>query len=107
VICDRHILDVFVDLKCELGKNVGHTSEQVIRRIAPHPKITFVLDAEPEEILLRKETGNLDLVKCKRHNYLISSRLSRRVLIDTGKSFDQNQREILTLFMKAAALEQN
>jgi len=104
VICDRHILDVLVDLRCELHKNVGHITKEIISDLAPKPRIAFVLDTEPKEILRRKEVRNLDLVRCKRHNYLVYCARSKFTLIDTSKEFDQNQKEILSLFMKAGYL---
>ncbi len=106
-ICDRHVLDVLVDLKCEFGKNISYAVEKIVTNLAPMPKISFILDTEPKEIMRRKEVGDLNLVKCKRASYLANCARMRSTLIDTGKAFEQNQNEILSLFMRARYLGQD
>jgi len=104
VICDRYIPDVIVDAKCELGKDVGWIIEECIMKLVPKPTIHFILDAKPEEIMERKKDLNPQLVKCRRHHYLIYSRREKHALIHTDRTLEQNREEVLLLFMKARYL---
>lgn len=107
VICDRHILDVLVDVKCELRKDVNWVIEKCVMKLVPKPKIHFVLDAKPEEIMERKKDLNPELIKCKRYHYSIYSHREKLCLVNTDRSLEQNRKEILSLFMKARYLEKN
>jgi len=107
VICDRYILDVLVDAKCEFGKDVSWSIQECIKKLAPKPKTHFVLDAEPEEIMARKKDLNPEIVKCKRCHYLIYSHMEQKTLINTGSSLEKNSEKILSSFMKARFLGKN
>lgn len=107
VICDRYILDILVDVKCELGKDVSWVIKECVKKLTPKPKIHFVLDAEPQEIMERKKNLNLQLIKCKRHHYLISSFRKNLTHINTERLSEQNREEILSSFMKARYLGKN
>lgn len=107
VICDRYILDIFSDVKCEMGKDVSWVIKEGVKKLAPKPRIHFVLDAKPEEIMKRKKDLNPELVKCKRRHYLLYSHRERLAIIDTDRSLEQTREEILTSFMKARYLGKN
>lgn len=107
VICDRYILDILVDVKCELGKDVSWVIEECVKKLVPKPKINFVLDAKTEEIMKRKKDLNPELVKCKKYYYLIYSYRDKLTLINTDKSLEQNREDMLSLFMKARYLGKN
>jgi thymidylate kinase len=107
VICDRYILDILIDVKCELRKDVSWVIAECAKKSAPKPKIHFVLDAEPEEIMGRKKDLGLQLAKCKRHRYLAHSDRENLTLIDTERSLEQNSLEILSSFMKALYIGKN
>jgi len=94
-------------VKCELGKDVSWVIKECVKKLTPKPKIHFVLDAEPEEIMERKKDLNLQLVKCKRHHYLIYSCRENLTPINTDRLLDQNREKILSSFMKARYLGKN
>jgi thymidylate kinase len=107
VICDRYILDILVDLKCELDKDISGIIQKFIKKLIPAPKIHFILDAKPEELLKRKRDLNLELVKCKRNHYLNQSYRRKLIFINTGGLLERNRDDILTGFMKARCLGKN
>jgi thymidylate kinase len=107
IICDRYILDILVDLKCELDKDISGIIQEFIKKLIPTPKIHFVLYAKPEEIMKRKRDLSLELVKCKSYHYLVYPYREKLTPINTGKSLERNREDILTGFMKARYLGKN
>lgn len=69
----------------KIMKNISWVIEEYVKKLVPKPKIHFVLDAKPEEIMKRKKDLNPELVKCKRHHYLLYSYRERfTIIILTG-----------------------
>ena len=97
VICDRYIFDTFVDVKCDLDKNLSGALKRAVERLAPKPEIIFVMDTKPGELLKRRPNTKLDLVERKRAAYLEYLRTKDGVsIIDTWADLQRNREKILT-----------
>jgi thymidylate kinase len=105
VICDRHILDTLVDVKCELGKDIHWVIEECAMKLAPRPNLHFILYFTPEEA--RRSDLNPEIVRCKGHEYLLRFHSRKLILIDTNSSLEQNSIKILTLFIKERYIGKN
>ena len=101
VICDRYLLDILVDVRCEMGKDIGWVIRKCVKRLMPNPRIHFVLDSEPDEIMKRRMGVKRGLVECRRDHYLTYCCEERLTLVNTDRSFEQNREEVLSCFMKA------
>lgn len=100
VICDRYISDTLIDVECDLDKNVSWLLEKFAFDLSPKPKITFITDTDPAEILRRKEGLKFQVLRCKREKYLAYSCDERLILIDTEKDLQQNKKEILSKILE-------
>jgi thymidylate kinase len=96
IICDRYIYDAFVDVKCNLNKNISSITKRILTKIVPNPEIKFITDADPKEIIKRKEKLELDLFYCKRQSYLDYLQSREFILIDTSKQFERNSQEVMS-----------
>jgi len=97
VICDRYIFDTFVDAKCNWGKNFSEALKRTVERLAPKPKIIFMMDTEPGELAKRRPNMNLELVERKRSAYFeyLYTKDGIRI-IDTCDDLQRNREKILS-----------
>lgn len=100
VVCDRYIYDALVDVECDLGKSISKVLKKIFRDLSPKPRITFIMDAQPREILRRKKGLELEVIKCKRETYLTYLGDERSILVNTEKSLRENKRKILSVVLK-------
>ena len=96
IICDRYIYDVFADIECDLNKNISWTTKKFFRQILPNPEVKLITEADPTEIVKRKEDLELSQVCCKRQNYNVYATSKQFILIDTSKDFQQNKEKVLS-----------
>jgi thymidylate kinase len=103
VICDRYVYDAVVDVECELGVKLG-VVRNAIERLAGRPQLTFVLDAEPTDIMRRRIGSERTVVECKRRSYLRYLTLEGSALINTAKDFGDNEEVILSRVLRSLLL---
>jgi thymidylate kinase len=97
VICDRYIFDTFVDVKCDLGKNLSEALKKTVERLAPKPEIIFMMDTEPRELIKRRPKMKQELVERKRSAYLEYLHIKDELcIIDTCDDLQRNGERILT-----------
>ena len=102
VICDRSIFDTFVDVNCDLGKNLSEALKRTVERLAPQPKIVFLMDTEPIELVKRRKSVKLYLAKKKRIAYFEHLETKEGVkIINTCAALQRNREEILSNTLQA------
>ena len=73
VICDRYIYDELANLP--LSDRAARVYVRLIRKLAPKPDISYLLDADPVQARARKPEYPLDFLYVNRESYLALSDL--------------------------------
>lgn len=94
VICDRYICDVFVDINCELNKNINWPIKRIVINLLPKPELQLITDAPIEDITRRKEDLDLSVVCCKKREYASYLKSQDFVLINTSEPPERVSQEV-------------
>jgi len=89
VVFDRYIYDQLANLPLQYWP--VRLYARALLRIIPKPDVAFLLDADPEEAVLRKPEYPLEFVRHNRHAYLTIANLAGMLVLPPSSIEETNQ----------------